>query len=391
MNLGFFGGTFDPIHKGHIEILKAAAKSGFLDKILVVPSAVPPKKSIMNVSFASYRYEMVEMTLRDLKFDIPVSVSDIEINRKSRSYTVDTVKQLKKENKDVDVYIICGSDILYEIDGWHKPEELLSSTGLFVAERPGSDPKVTKNHIDDLKENYKTNILYFRSPVVDISSSELRGNYARGKGDTIENILPELNKWIIENALYDPKYDLSQLLSNSQQKKLMDLERDLRKYISGTRLIHSLNTMRECVYLAKINNADPFTSAIAGLLHDNAKNNKTQEMKDLSDDVRHSYLGSMLSAERFGILDKEILEAIKYHTTFHPDAGILTKILYVADKIEPSRKFRRIDDIRKIAYADLDKGCYECMKDIITQLKRSKKKIHNDTLEAYEIYRKKYE
>ncbi|NCU27334.1 nicotinate-nucleotide adenylyltransferase, partial [Candidatus Nomurabacteria bacterium] len=87
--VGLFGGTFDPPHIGHRLILQAAAATKFFDKIIVVPAAVPPRKSIINVSMSSYRYEMTNIMVDNYDFDTLVTVSDIELRRKDKSYTID--------------------------------------------------------------------------------------------------------------------------------------------------------------------------------------------------------------------------------------------------------------------------------------------------------------
>lgn len=393
MNIGIYGGTFDPVHKGHINILNSAAENGFFDKILVIPSAVPPKKSNLSVSIASYRYEMVRISLINYNFKIPVILSDIEIKRRKKSYTLDTVKEIKKSyNDECNVFIICGSDLLFEIESWHKPIELLNNAGLFVAIRPGHEGEELDKKIKYLKNKYFVDIKIFQTSKINISSKQLREMFYNGKNEFLEFMDPNVSKWVIQNAIYNADYDYSKLIFAEQLRKLSDYEAKLREYIKEDRLIHSLNTMRESIRLAKLNNLNIYKCAVAGLLHDCAKNQKNNiSLPDTPKEILHSYAGSEYAKKIFKIEDEDILQAIKYHTTCRKNASDMEKLIFVADKIEPARKFTGINEIRKVAYKDLNKGCYLCLKDIIFLLLKAKKDVHPDTLEAYNELKKIYD
>ncbi len=396
MRIGLFGGTFDPIHRGHAALLAAAATGGFFDRIHVIPSAIPPHKSLHHVSMPSYRYEMARIAVKDMDFPIPVVLSDIEIRQNKVSYTIDTVREIAKLYKSqAGIYLICGADVAGQIENWHMPEALLREAGLFLAGRPGCGEEELEARILRLKNKYGTKIERFFADPVDISSMQLREMIASDDPGAEAFLDPGVFRWIRENALYDPAYDFAGCFDFHMVKRLGDMEFALRGILSAHRLIHSLNTMRESVRLGRTFGAPLEKCALAGLLHDCTKISRTDARPADGDDERpaglegipaeieHAYTGSDYARSVFGIVDEDILNAIRYHTTSRAGASLLEKILFVADKIEPARTFSRIGEIRAVASHDLDGGMRECLRDIMLHLDRQGKTPHPDTVAAY--------
>lgn len=396
MKIGIFGGTFDPIHTGHISILKAAAESGYLDEIIVIPNAYPPHKSLEHISMATYRYEMTRIALEVFDFPIPVVLSDIELFRKGKSFTLDTILELKTTFSYEDQFVlIYGSDVIYEIENWYKPQQIMKECELFFAERPGFGGENFISKINELIERYSAKIAIFHADYIDISSSELRESIITNPETAKIFLVPALREWINKNGIYKNQKDLA-LISPDLLIKIQEYECELQKSITKKRLVHSINTMREAVKLAVLYNGDIQKSAIAGLLHDCAKssihNGDDQLNKNIIgkansnsySDIFHAYQGRQMAMDKFNINDTDILNAIYYHTTSRPNSSLLEKIIFVADKIEPARTFPRIDEIRLIAYHNLDEGLSACLNDIIKLLYSSDKTPHPDTIAAYE-------
>ena len=398
MRIGIFGGTFDPIHKGHLAILDAAASGGFFERIYVVPSAIPPHKPLSSISMSTYRYEMVRIAIKNMNFSIPVILSDIEICRHQVSYTLDTVREIRRQFRTEPVIdLICGSDVVFDIRNWHRPDELLHETGLYLALRPGYGGQELYDHIEEVRNRFSARIELFSADLIDISSVQLREKLASGSSAD-PYIAPEVLRWIRKNALYDPVYDFQKDIRPETMQKLADYEFRLRSLISSQRLVHSLNTMKECVRLGMHFGASPDRCAIAGLLHDCTKhsksgifavedlaltNNSYNDIIGIPAEIEHAYTGSVYAQRYFGIEDEDVLNAIRYHTTSRPDASLIEKILFVADKIEPGRTFHRIDEIRQITYRCLDDGLLECLRDIMRHLEETGKTIHPDTSAAF--------
>ena len=122
MKIGIFGGTFDPIHQGHLGVAEAAYEQFPLDKIYFVPAYSPPhKKEKKFASTPEDRFEMVRLALQDVPY---FEVSDLEFERGGTSYTVETLREFKKKNPSSELYLILGSDSYRELDQWREPEEI---------------------------------------------------------------------------------------------------------------------------------------------------------------------------------------------------------------------------------------------------------------------------
>ena len=388
MRIGFFGGTFDPFHLGHAKLILAALNKEFFDKIYLVPSAIPPKKNTIDVSMPSYRMAMVEAWIKAKGLQDKLVLSDLEINRRDKSYTIDTIREIKLlEGEESSIYLICGADILEEIHTWHQADQLLGEISLYVSLRPGYSKENRDKYHRQIEGRYKTEILYFDAPQMDISSSQIRELLSvEGRDADLSSLVPSsVINFIRTNALYDNSFDLTEDLSLDQYKQLLDYEYHLRPNLKTKRLIHSLNTMRVAFRLAKINGFDVFKAALTGLVHDSTKNMRDYKFyPDLPIEIHHAYSGSEYAKDIFNIVDEDMLNAIKYHTTSRKGASLLEKIVFVADKIEPSRGYPRAEELREISYNNLDKGYHECLADIIKVLKSKGKEVNKDTLEAYE-------
>ena len=402
MRIGIFGGTFDPMHTGHLAMLKAASETGFIDKIIVIPNAYPPHKSLEHISMATYRYEMTRIALNETRFTVPVVLSDIELFRKGKSYTLDTVMELKSAHSSKDTFIlIYGSDVIYDIEKWYEPRQIMKECELLFAERPGFGGERFTEKISEITKRFDAKITLFQADYIDISSTELRELIQNDPQKAESFLLPALKDWIEKNGIYKNQKDLAHI-SPDNLIRLQGYECELQKTITRDRLIHSINTMREAVKLAVLFNGDVQKAAIAGLLHDCAKSlvKKSQDSivkkegsgrsTDYSD-ILHAYQGRQVAMDQFHIDDPDILNAIYYHSTSRADSSLLEKIIYVADKIEPGRNFSRIDQIRRITYQNLDDGLLACLTDIMKHLERMNKTLHPDTVSAYQSIIKKKE
>jgi len=407
MKVGIFGGTFDPFHKGHEKVLKTAANSGYFDKIYVTPNSNPPHKLDSLISLSSYRYEIARIAIENINFKIPVIINDIEMTSLNKTYTLHTINHFKRSEPKNEFSLICGSDVLFDLERWYKPEELLKSVELFIAKRPGYLGTTLIERVEVLKENFNAKITFFDTEYIDISSSELRALIMNNRNAAREYIPQEVYDFISQNKIYDSSYDLSNL-NLATHRSIKKYEKILFKKLNHHRLIHSLNTMREAVKLCDIFDVNINAGAIAGLLHDCAKyanadsdvkliaSNANENEKLIFDnddhifpEIRHAYWGEFIAKYLYGVFDKDILNSIYYHTTSRSNSSLLEIIVFVADKIEPGRKFPRIDKLRKISYNNINAGHYECLSDIIRVLENRKLKIHNDTIEAFNSHETK--
>lgn len=193
MKLGIMGGTFDPIHFGHLALAESARESFKLDEVLFIPSARPPHKLGRNIAPEVHR---LFMTFLATKSNDKFSVSNIEMLRDGFSYTLDTVDELHKQfGCDTELFFIIGSDSMADLSKWHNAKELLAKAHFIAANRPGINV-----NFDDLLDFFgdlaNSHIHLFDSPALDISSTLIRDRLKIGR--SVKYLLPEL----VENYIY---------------------------------------------------------------------------------------------------------------------------------------------------------------------------------------------
>ncbi len=216
MRIGIFGGTFNPIHYGHLRAAEEAREMLALDKILFIPSGNPPLK-VRELADARHRYKMTRLAvIRNRLFD----VLDIECIRKGKSYTVNTLETLLKLYSDSELYFILGIDAFLEMPNWWKPEKLISLVNFMVLSRPGSRfiDLLSSPYLNVKKEimvrldngeirSFTTGLQTRKEAVllgvtpIGISSTDIRNRIKEGL--SIKYMLPEeIESYIISNKLY---------------------------------------------------------------------------------------------------------------------------------------------------------------------------------------------
>ncbi len=134
MKIGILGGTFNPIHIGHLILAEEVREKISLDKVIFVPAYLPPHKDNSDIADALARHKMIKLAIKTNRY---FAVSDLEIKRNGRSYTIDTIKEFKKNYPKDDLYFITGSDLLKYLDEWKDLSEIIKMVKFIVATRPG--------------------------------------------------------------------------------------------------------------------------------------------------------------------------------------------------------------------------------------------------------------
>jgi nicotinate-nucleotide adenylyltransferase len=202
--IGIYGGTFDPVHNGHIEIARRVARNFNLDQLLIVPTSRPPHKDHGSISDAYHRYAMAVLATID---DQRLRVSTVELEAPDRPYTYQTVERLREQYGDGPrFYFVMGADSFVELDTWREPERLFASVNIVVAARPGVEislahlPESVRANIIDLRgrdeeatvdtETRAKQPEIFLTDYVeaDISSTEVRR--MAGEGRSVEGMVP---------------------------------------------------------------------------------------------------------------------------------------------------------------------------------------------------------
>lgn len=200
MNICVFGGAFDPIHSGHINIAKQSLNYFNFDKLIFMVSKEPPHKENHKADFF-HRYNMVKIALKSINNDKFI-VSDIENNMTEKSYTYNSLLELKKIYKESNLYFLTGTDIFSTITEWYNWEKLIDITNFIIGYRPGvSFESMMKNLPDIIQNKIKTKdriLLFNLEDKIEISSSKIRSNVLLYKDFLDKNVFD----YIINNNLY---------------------------------------------------------------------------------------------------------------------------------------------------------------------------------------------
>jgi len=390
--IGIVGGTFDPIHNGHVALIQAAAQSSLLDRVVVLPAGIPPHnyKSIEKTAFAAYRFIMVQKALADIP---KVEVLNLEILRQGNSYTIDTLEAFRRAGSPEDeLYLIYGSDILADMHKWRQPERILQKATLFLARRGGDDPEAIDRQADRMHRDYGARILFFDAPRIELSSTMVRTAIAENQ--SLACMVPErVERFIRKHQLYRAD-EMVWTLPSDIKLKLRQFERELWPLLTMKRLLHSLNVCRLSVDLAAAHQLPMVSAAIAGILHDCAKDLPVPEMMDLAEQagdpllmepaLAHGPAGAVLAAREFGITDPDIIHAIHCHTTGCRDMNTLDRIIFIADKVEPARSYQNLEEIRRLAPIDLNAAMRVCLDEINLFLDREGIPAHPYAAAAYD-------
>lgn len=202
MRIGLCGGSFDPIHFGHIGLARQAFRELNLDRVIFIPTKKQPFKLAANPASAEDRVNMLKLALENEKM---FSISSLEIERDGISYTFDTLQQIKqildKAGGSNEYYFIMGGDSFSQIESWHKAELLLSSCNLAVGIRPGTDMGILDILRLSIEEKYSIKIVFLNNKQLEISSTIIKDKLR--KGESIKGLLPEkTRRYIYERKLY---------------------------------------------------------------------------------------------------------------------------------------------------------------------------------------------
>ncbi|NMA55144.1 MAG: nicotinate-nucleotide adenylyltransferase [Firmicutes bacterium] len=196
IRLGIMGGTFDPIHYGHLVTAEAARDAFGLDKVLFVPNKLPPHKKDYQVSGAKHRYLMVVLATITNRF---FEASRIELDRGGISYTIDTLRSLRSVyGSEVELYFISGADAILDLLGWKDVDELMALCYFIAATRPGYR---LSEQLLRLQNEYPSRVFFVEVPALAISSTDIRRRVKLGK--SIKYLLPEpVEYYLRKNKLY---------------------------------------------------------------------------------------------------------------------------------------------------------------------------------------------
>ena len=386
--IGIFGGSFNPPHLGHLLAVCEFQKALSLDRVLLIPAATPPHKTLSaNSPSARERFEMTVLAAAQLPFSL---VSDLEIQRQGASYTVDTLEELHRSYPDDELFLLMGTDMFLSFDRWYQPERISALATLAVAHRSEDKAEKLQSQAADLEKEFHTRTVFVDNEYLPHSSTSVRALLAFGAAE--EYLDPAVYAYIQKNHLYFCGADLKNLPFD----RLKEVSLCLHK---PKRVAHVQGCSETAALLAEKFGADVTDARRAGILHDITKALNSQEQLNLcanygmiltqfqreNPKLLHAKTGAAVAERIFGE-NPAVCEAICWHTTGKADMTTLEKIIYLADYMEPNRDFDGVEELRRRTYADLDDAMYHGLAMTAGQLRSHGSEIDEHTLSAMRFY-----
>lgn len=393
MRIGIYGGTFDPPHAGHLNVIRQAVSWLCLDKLILVPAAVPPHKRLSGgAAPPEARLEMTRIAADSLRLGDKVEVDDLELRREGPSYTSDTLRELKKRFSSDELWFLMGTDMLASFFSWHEPEVIAALADLAVFSRyTEGDYRKLRDLADQIEEKFKTRVHVCEADVVETSSTQIREELLRGRRP--KELSVPVCGYILRHGLYETNADLKHLNDD-------DLRACSLSMVYAKRHAHILGVEETAVKLANLWGADPELARRAGILHDCTKYLSLEEHLEIckqagivpdeleagSAKLLHSKSGAAIAKSVYG-QPEEVYWAIFWHTTGRADMTLLEKIVYLADYMEPNRDFPEVERLRELCYTDLDAALQMGLEMSVADLQKRGVPIHKNTQGALDWVR----
>ncbi len=340
---------------------RQAAEALKLDKLLLIPTRVPPHKALTeDVAGPEHRLEMTRFAVQALNLDGVAEASDLELRREGKSYTLDTLREIRALYPKGELFLLLGTDMFLTFHQWRHPEEIAKLCTLCAFHRSALDSAGDfASQKRRLERKFGAHVKFVDlQEVVDISSTRLRQMLPAGQGR--EFLAPAVYGCILREGLYGTSADLRRL-------DLEDLRCVALSMLDPRRIPHVLGTEETAAALALRWGADEESARRAALLHDCTKKfDKELQMAlcrqygiepDAAErregKLLHAITGAAVAYADFGV-SGEVRDAIRWHTTGKADMTLLEKIIYLADYIEPTRDFCDLTELRRLAFEDLD-------------------------------------
>ena len=404
--MGILGGSFNPVHNGHLFFAEKAISELKLDRVVFVPAYRSPFKPDA-VGMETGAADRLLMLAAAIEGDPRFAIDDCEIRREGVSYTVHTLEDIIERYLPTGKpYLLIGDDLAADFPKWRDSERILEQAEIVIARRLNDKPK-------DYPYPHKT----IKNETMDVSSQKIRELIKSGS-NWETHIPPSVSNIIKERKLYSLSAIAVQ--ATPAHSPLIQIEQAARETLSMPRFLHSRHTALLAYDMCRRFKSgfksgfkstfgiDPMDGYLAGIAHDLAKQLDPKEMTELAvkdgrpisaleknkPNLLHGRAAAVLLRERFSIHNKDILEAVALHTMASRDMGPLAKIVYIADKVEVSRS--SVVDLRKLCYdasaseaVELDDIFYEVVKKTVSKLQSRELDLSEETLKLLEKMKEK--
>jgi nicotinate-nucleotide adenylyltransferase len=376
MKIAVLGGSFNPVHLGHLFLADEVLCGLGYDRLILVPAFESPFKPGIRGASAVDRLDMLAASIPG---ESRITVDDTEIRRKGISYTIDTILDiLERYRPEGKPGLVLGDDLVRDFPRWKQAGDIANLADIIIARRHSAEP---------LPFPYPCRFL--NNEIMMISSGMVRTRIQRGEG--WRYLVSEGARIIIEDRRL---YGLSPAASAVPSLALLVfLEKTVQSMVNASRFIHSRNTALLARDLCCRFGLDPAAGYLAGIAHDMGKSLSDEELMTLAErdgmpvsvperrnpnSLLHGRAAAVLLRERFAIHNEDILEAIRFHTTGAELMSPLAKILFVADKTEVSRKTNA--RFRELYSAGLDTLFRAVFEDAVRYLRSRKVELSESTL-----------
>jgi nicotinate-nucleotide adenylyltransferase len=385
VKIAILGGSFNPIHNGHLALAEAARLAFHYDRIILIPSFQSPFKPEYKETNAQDRLDMCISAIAGNPF---FTLDDCEIKREGVSYTIDTINYIdQKYRPDGKLGLIIGDDLAADFHKWCSAEEIAARTDIILARR------FSENH-DEIGFPFPYKKLH--NEIVTLSSGEVR-NCIQKKTSWRYLVPQPVCSIIEERGLYTEEN------ANPLAQLIAHIEHHARMLLPFDRFLHSRNVALLSAELCSRFGCDPQKGYLAGIAHDLCKMMPEKRMIELAEkdgreiskieqkkiSLLHGRASAVYIKEFFQIDDDEILEAVRFHTYASESMGALAKIVYIADKIEIGREGvdPKMRDFNK--YKDLDSLFELVFNDTVAYLNAKNLVLSEGTLRLIEAIQKR--
>ena len=386
MDILLFGGSFDPVHKGHYSILETALEYKEFDRIIVMPVGSPGHKPSCKAPFA-VRKHLAEVAFS--KLGANMEVSDFEGNSKEKSYSYITVDYLKERFPGATIWFVIGADSAVNMHTWKNWEYLAQNVNFLVFSREFDDGDELETAVAKIR-SFSPDTTILKSRVVPVSSTQLRKMIAEGE-DFSQWVDSDVEKLIKENGLYSDDYYTRNLGTARMLVPLMLREK---------RAQHTFNVEKLAAELAEKYSLDVQKARLCALLHDIMKqadedimlhramqSDIIEKIKDKPVPVLHGFAAADYARREMGIEDSETLMAIKSHTCGRSGMGDMEKVIYLADMLSEERNYPEKENLLYLVKnKGLDTAMLQALRDSINWLRERKGEIDRDSYEALEYF-----
>ncbi|MCL1993222.1 MAG: nicotinate (nicotinamide) nucleotide adenylyltransferase [Spirochaetes bacterium] len=396
MKLAVLGGSFNPVHIGHLFVAQTVISSLQCDRVVMVPAYRSPFK-LSAKGMEETAKDRMEMLAASIAADPRLTFDDCEIRREGISYTVDTLKDIifryMPTGKPV---LVIGDDLAAEFPKWRENEKILELADIVIARRQDCGQTVFPFPNIRLDNDF-----------INVSSAMVRERV--GSGENWRALVPEGARAVIEEKrLYglDGGAVSGAAEGGAFRREIFCIEALARETLGIYRFIHSRNTALLAYDLCRRFALEPAAGYLAGIAHDLCKGFKDKEVIELAQSdgrgisklerdkpgrLLHGRAAAVLLKERFCIYNKDILDAVAFHTTGGSSMGALAKVVYIADKAEVSRESDAAA-LRRMCReeADLDRLFFAALSSVASKLHSKKHELSDESLRLLEVLKAKY-